>query len=402
MITLTMIDITKHTFLKYFLFSSLYFSEGLKWAISVVIIPLYFTDLGISPTILGLVIAVSGLPVMIKFIFGGIVDYFIKFGRKRFVLLGVLTSAVSLFVISLIDPANALIIFILIFFIGTTGISFLDVSADAWAIETTKEEERGKVNGAMFTGIFIGMSIGSFLFTQIASSFGYSTVFIIAGLMILLIILFPLAVKEIKKVIKRKKITSVLITEFKKKNVQLFCIFAPTAGISGGLLLIIVPLYMKNVLMLDVAQIGLIAAIFPITNIFGSLICGILTDRLGRKPTLYMVYFSSIFFSVALIFADNWQILAILYGIIGFLFGGVYASIGAVAMDITNPRVAASQFSIFMALVNIGEVGIGNGLAGIMLDTLGYTRVFLYSGLFYGVTILIIYILKLKKIKNKT
>ena len=98
----------------------------------------------------------------------------------------------------------------------------------------------------------------------------------------------------------------------------------------------------------------------------------------------------------------NRAILAILYGIIGFMFGGAYASIGAVAMDITNPRVAASQYSIFMALLNIGEVGIGNGLAGIMLDTLGYTRVFLYSGLFYGVAILIIYLLKLKKPKNKT
>ena len=397
-----MIDITKHTILKYFLFSSLYFSQGLKWAISIVIIPLYFTDLGISPSIIGLVIALSGLPVMIKFIFGGIVDTFIKFGRKKFVLLGGLTSAISLFIISLVNPANELIIFILILFIGVTGISFLDVSADAWAIETTKEGERGKVNGAMFTGIFIGMSIGSFLFTQIASSYGYSSVFIIAGLMILLIILYPLAVKEIKKVVKRKKIYSDLITEFKKKNVQLFCIFAPTAKISGGILLIIIPLYMKNVLMLDIVHIGLIAAIFPITNIFGSLICGSLADSWGRKQTIYLVYFISIFFSAALIFAENGQILAILYGIIGFLFGGAYSSIGAVAMDITNQRIAASQFSVFMALLNIGEVGIGNGLAGIMLDTLGYTRVFLYSSLFYGVAILIIYLLKLKKTKNKT
>ena len=59
-----MIDLEKYSIAKYFLFSSLYFSEGLKWSIAVVIFPLYFNDLGISATILGLVIALTGLPTM--------------------------------------------------------------------------------------------------------------------------------------------------------------------------------------------------------------------------------------------------------------------------------------------------------------------------------------------------
>ena len=60
-----MIDLEKRSFAKYLLFSSLYFSEGIKWSIAVVIFPVYFDDLGISPTILGLVIALTGLPTMI-------------------------------------------------------------------------------------------------------------------------------------------------------------------------------------------------------------------------------------------------------------------------------------------------------------------------------------------------
>jgi PAT family beta-lactamase induction signal transducer AmpG len=392
-----MIDLEKRKFAKYFLFSSLYFSEGLKWSIAVVIFPVYFDDLGISPTILGLVIALTGLPVMIKFIFGGIIDYFIKYGRKKFVLFGGLAASISLFIISFINPATSLIPFMIIFFIGIIGITFLDVAADAWAIEITKEEERGKVNGGMFAGIFIGMGVGSLFFTQIASNISYSTVFLVAGLMVLLIILFPLAVKEVKKVKKIQKIRSTLIREFKNKTVQIFCVFAPTIGISGGLLLIVVPLYMKNVLMMDVAQIGLIAAIFPIANIFGSLVGGFMADSLGRKPTIYIVFSGSMVFSASLIFADTWQILAVLYGIIGFLFGCLYASIGALSMDVTNPRLAGTQFSIYMALFNVGEVGIGNGMAGILLDNLGYERVFLYSGLLYGLAILILYFVRLKK-----
>ena len=396
-----MIDISKHKSAKYSMFGSLYFSEGLKWSISVVIFPLYFDELGISATILGFVIALSNLPVMIKFIFGGVVDYFNRLGRKKFVLIGGLTSSTSLFILSFIDPQSQLLLFILIYFIGVVGISFLDVSADAWAIETTKKKERGKVNGAMFTGLFFGMSIGSFLFTQIASSINFNAVFLVAGLLVLLTIIYPLVVKEIKKKIRHKKMTSLLISEFKKKKVLIFCLFTTVATISGGLLLIVVPLYMKNALMLSVAQIGMIAAIFPISNIFGSLIGGALSDSYGRKSTIYIILFFSIFSSAALVFADTWIILAILYSIIGFLFGGLYSCIAALAMDVTDKRIAATQFSIFMALLNVGEVGIGNGLAGLLLDSLGFTRVFLYSGLFYGCAMLIIFSLKLNRSKKK-
>ena len=171
-----MIDVTKHRFLQYFLFSSLYFSEGFKWSIAIVILPLYFDDIGISPSILGIIVAIITLPMVIKFLFGGIIDHYIRFGRKIFVIIGGITSIISFFLLAFVDPVVALIPFSIIFFIGVCGISFLDVSADAWAIEIAREDERGKINGVMFAGIFIGLSIGSFLFTQIVAIYGYSYV----------------------------------------------------------------------------------------------------------------------------------------------------------------------------------------------------------------------------------
>jgi MFS family permease len=395
-----MIDLEKSSIAKYFLFSSLYFSEGIKWSIAVVIFPVYFDDLGISATILGFVIAIAGIPTMVKFLFGGLIDYLIKYGRKKFVIIGGFAAAGSLFILAFINPATALIPFIIILFIGIIGITLLDVAADAWAIEITKKEERGKVNGGMFAGIFIGMTVGSLFFTQIASNFNYTYVFLIAGLMVLLIIIFPLSVKEVKKVKKIQKMTSALIKEFRKKIVQIFCFFAPFTAISGGLLMLVIPLYAKNVLMLDVAQVGMMAAIFPITNIFGSLIWGAIADIINRKKSIFLVLFGSMIFTSLLMFADTWQSLAIIYSIVGFLFGGVYATIGALSMDVTNPRLAGTQFSIYMSLFNLGEVGIGNGLAGLLLDNIGYDKVFLYAGLFYAASILILYFVRFKREKN--
>jgi len=393
-----MIDITKHRFLQYFLFSSLYFSEGFKWSIAVVILPIYFEDKGISPTILGIIVAIVSLPMIIKFFFGGIVDYYIRYGRKPFVLIGGLTASISFFVLGFIDPGTALLPFAIIFFIGVCGIGFLDVSADAWAIETAREEERGKINGFMFAGIFIGLSAGSFLLTQISSIYGYPYVFFVAALATFLIILFPLTVKEVRKVVKkRQKVGLLLLKEFKRKVVQVISVFAPVSAISGGIIILIAPLYMLEVLNLEPTQVGLVAMVFPLANIVGALSFGVLADKFGRKKTLYIVLTGALIFSALLIFADSWQIFAILYALIGFFFGGYYVVSCAMAMDVTNPAIAATQFSVLTALFNLGELGIGHGIAGIMVDTLGYARVFLYSAVFYGFAILILYFVRLKK-----
>jgi len=393
-----MIDIAKHRFLQYFLFSSLYFSEGFKWSIAVVILPVYFDEIGISPTTLGIIVAIVSFPMIFKFIFGGVVDKFIKYGRKRFILIGGLTTSISMFIVGFIDPSTSLILFTLVFFIGVCGIGFLDVSADAWAIEIAREDDRGKINGVMFAGLFIGMSIGSVLLTQIASNFGYNFVFFVTSFVVFLTIIFPLMVKEVRKiVVKKQKVGYLLIKEFKRKAVQAISVFAPFSAISGGIIILIAPLYMLNVLNLDKTQVGLIAMAFPLANIVGSLFWGFLADKLGRKKTLYIVLFGSLVFTALLIFGTSWQSFALLYGIIGFFFGGYYVVSCTLIMDVTNPLIAASQFSILTALFNLGELGIGHGIAGVMVESLGYERVFLYSAIFYGISILILYFVRIKK-----
>ena len=49
-----------------------------------------------------------------------------------------------------------------------------------------------------------------------------------------------------------------------------------------------------------------------------------------------------------------------------------------------------------MALFNVGEVGIGNGMAGFFIDNIGYDKVFLYAGLFYAAAILALYYVRIK------
>lgn len=395
-----MIDITQRSFYKYFLFGSLYFSEGIIMAIAFVIIPVYFVEKGLSLEQTGLVLGVISIPVVIKFVWGGIVDRFIRFGRKLFIIIGGLLITISLFTVVFIDPSIALIPFTLVLFITVIGLGFLDVSSDAWAIEISLEEELGKINGSMFAGQYAGMAVGSLVLAYVAQFYGYPMAFFVAGLIIVLIILFPLAIKETKKRIKHQKMAKLLIREFKKKQTQVLSILAPLLNINKGLLLVVIPIYMKVFLNLEIAQIGLIVAIFPVTSAVGSIVGGATSDKWTRKKTIYLFVWISIVFSPLLILADTWIILAIIYGVLGFLQGGYITVKSAMFMSATNPKIGATQFSILMSLGNAGMM-TGETISGAFITAFGFTRIFLFSAWFFGPALLVLHFVKEQKQMKK-
>ena len=80
-----MIDITQSKTTKYLLFSSQYFNQGIIIAIIRVILPLYLVEIEYPIPLVTLITGLIWIPWSIKFIWGGIVDYYIKFGRKIFI-----------------------------------------------------------------------------------------------------------------------------------------------------------------------------------------------------------------------------------------------------------------------------------------------------------------------------
>ena len=97
--------------------------------------------------------------------------------------------------------------------------------------------------------------------------------------------------------------------------------------------------FLNLFLKLDVAQVGLIIAIFTISSALGSLICGALTDKWGRKKALYIFFGLSIFLTLAIILTNTWLIFTIVYALIGFLQGGYLAGVTALYMDTTDPEI---------------------------------------------------------------
>ncbi len=305
-------------------------------------------------------------------------------------------SISSMFLVSFVDPSSSLVPFTFLIFLSHVGIGFIDVSTDAWAVDVSTQKDRGKINGSMYAGQYGAWAIGAALFPFIGSQFGYRSVYLLNALLIFLILLFPFIVKETKKEKQKEKIISLVITEFKKKTVLMVALFSPLVFMNEGIMSFIIPIYMRDGLGLSDVQIGFIAMIFPLFLVVGSLFGGMVTDKIGRKPTLFLFIGFNIIFAVALVFAGTWWKLSIIYGSIGFLMGGHSTASCALFMDVTNPRIGATQYGIFTGIANVGLNGAGM-ITGTLAVLLGFSRTFLYAAWVFGPALLVLYFIQIKK-----
>jgi MFS family permease len=163
-----------------------------------------------------------------------------------------------------------------------------------------------------------------------------------------------------------------------------------------GIMSFIIPIYMRDGLGLSDVQIGFIAMILPMFLAVGSLVGGVLTDKIGRKSALYLFIGCNIVCTASLIFADSWWKLSIIYGMIGFFMGGHSTVSCALFMDVTNPRIGATQYGIFTGIANVGLNGAGM-VTGSLAVTLGFSRTFLYAAWVFGPALLVLYFIRIKK-----
>ena len=394
-----MIDLSIHKRFRYILFTSLYFSEGLYQAMILIITPLYLLGKNVPLPIITLIMGIGYLPWGLKFVWGGIIDFYHKYGRKKFAVFGTIFGALGFLALSIIDQFFSIIFFTLFLFIGYIGIGFLDSATDAWAIDTTKKEDRGKINGSMNIGKWSGQYLGALIIILIGVNYGYNISFMITGAIIMVLAIIPISVKYEDRKIGKLNIWPLIKQEFRKRTTRLTTLYFFTVVLHPALYFTLLVIYLKTVLNLDDTFIGLLFAFWLIAVIPGSIIGGILADKYGRKLPLYIFLLSLIIFSITPIFISNIYLIVLNFSIILFFANGVIAANWAMIMDIINPKIGAAEHEIICSIVNFGSIIIGSA-TGTLLVLFGFHNLFLLSAIIIIIALIILYRIKnIDKIK---
>lgn len=375
------------------LFGSLYVSEGLYQGLILIVTPIYLLGKGVPLPLVTLIAGIGYLPWGLKFVWGGIIDFYHRYGRKQYAIAGTIIGAIGFLTLAEIDQFFSPILFALFLLIGYTGIGFLDSATDAWAIDTSKKEERGKINCSMNIGNWVGQYLGALLIFLIGTLFGFSVSFLITGVIILFLAIVPFSVTYERK-IGQLRMWSLIKQEFKKRTTRLTTLYFFVIVLQLALYTTLILLYLKTVLRLDNTVIGLMYALWLVVVIPGSITGGVLVDKYGRRLPLYILLIALMLASITPVLFSNIYLVLLSFSVVLFFVNSVIAANWAMVMDIINPKISASQHEIICSIVNLGGIIIGSA-TGTLLVFAGFNNLFLLS-----VLIIIIALIVLTRIKD--
>ncbi len=421
-------------------FFLLYITEGIPLGFAATAVATRLRRLDVGPAEIGAFVGSFYLPWAFKWAFGPLVDVFSsdRFGRRRaWILVTQVMMALTLLSTVMLDLPQQLGLFTIILLVHNTFGAMQDVAIDALACSTLKDDERGLANGLMFAGAYIGMAVGGSGVLFLSGVTGFQpTFFFVAGCILVVTALVVLPMKEAPSAVRAVVAGSKLAQagrEMRDFSVDSFKSFLGTPGAFGGLLFALLPagaMSLGLALQSNLAvELGLdddqVALLGLWTTIFGAGFCvlgGYLSDRFGRRRTLfiYLALMSlPVFYLMVVLKQYGWimpvsttaenrppvpvaLVTALWVATLAYsVFQGLmYGTRSAIMMDVTNPAVAATQFTAYMALMNLA-ISYSATWQGIAIEAWGYPTTLMIDGITGLLCLLVLPWLKPKPADSK-
>lgn len=163
--------------LRYFTFFYLYVMQGIPAGFGLTAVVNYLIGRNLSTATVATFSAVVGLPWALQFVWGPLIDKYqesIIGQRKQWVVLTQLVAALASFALLLVkDPVAQLPLLQLAFVVHSVFASIQDASVDAIAIAVVPEVERGRVNAFMRGGFLLGISAGAAVLSWLLHRYGF-------------------------------------------------------------------------------------------------------------------------------------------------------------------------------------------------------------------------------------
>ena len=188
--------------------------------------------------------------------------------------------------------------------------------------------------------------------------------------------MIPITIKDTEKKRKIDNLLKLVKNEFKKKLTLKTSIYVFFSSLQPGIFTALIVIYAKEMLNIDDYTIGLISAVLILAIVPGAYIGGILSDKYGRKFPLFIFLIILSISSLGFIFTKDILTTVILIGIVSFALNAMLSINWALVMDISNPKIGATEFSVITSIYNIGETSMAT-ISGTLVVLIGFQNIFI-------------------------
>ncbi|NSW52086.1 MAG: MFS transporter [Anaerolineae bacterium] len=385
---------------QYTLFGLLYFSQGTILSYFTALNALYLLDKGLEMTKIGTFALIAMIPFILKIFLGMLSDKVNLFGkghRKPYILIGLFVQIACLVAVPFIDPVQYYTGFVLLAFTLQLGMALYDTCTDGLALDTIPEEEQGRIQSFMVGGRALGLIATATIVGLLAEFVSWNMVFWTLAIFTLFPIPLVLMVKDGAHAVDRQ-FDWKAFKALGKRNVLAisgigFVIFFIIIGIQQ-----IVNPYMQGRFGISLTQAGTLTTVWGIGVLLGSIFGGRIYDKIGKPKATLVGIALSIFSLLGLAFTPQLWLAWVFMFIFGFSYGTYQTIFFAMAMNVTETVIAASMFSILMAITNLAQA-VGMQVTGILVDQQSYPFTFL---LFAALNLLILPLMPAAFGKRKT
>ncbi|MFK7781444.1 MFS transporter [Psychroserpens sp.] len=397
-------SLTESPLSRYFSFSALYIAQGIPEGILFFALPAWLAMNGKDATEIAAFIGIILIPWSFKLLIAPLMDRFtiLSMGRKRpWVIFGQLGLILSFLSIGFVpDPLNnnlgLMVVGFMISFFG----AFQDVATDGMAVDVIPDDEKARANGLMWGTKIIGTSLSLLAGTALINSLGFTLAISLLSIAVAIIMIVPIyfterpgektmpwtqgqvnSESEESQLRSWSDILKSLFRVTKLRSSLIFIVISFISGILFGLVDTLFPIFTIQELGWSDTYFSQLFSIINVTAGFlGMFIGGYLVDHFGKMKMLTIYLGLITIIMAAFAFTTGFWTNTIF--ICGFIFTYyvlyIFLSIAVFAsgMHLCWKTVAATQFTLYMAVSNMGRA-TGSGLLGTLQANFSWDYVFL-------------------------
>ncbi len=373
---------TQKNIVRYSLFGLLYFTQGTVLSFFTALNALYLLSFGVDMTRIGILGTIALLPFVIKVFLGMLSDKVNLFGkghRKPYIVIGLVIQIICLIMVPFVNPGQYFWLYVMVAFLLQLGMALYDTCTDGLALDTTPASEKGTIQGFMVGGRAVGVIVTASLVGLLAENVSWLSVFWVLAALTLPPFLLLGRVKEPARP-QEREFDWKAFAAFK----QLPVVGLAIVGFIFFLIIVgtnqIVNPFLQQKFDISLSTAGFFTTIWGVGVILGSVLGGAMINKVGNRNAVFISM--GVAFAAILALAGITQLIVawIIIALFGLCYGTYQTVYFAISMEYTDRRIAATMFSILMAVTNIGQ-GVGLGLTGFFSDSFGFQTTFIIMAL---------------------